>query len=92
MKFVGIVQKLEDGRILWMRPDRPVTLKGTSWVTAVAVSFKAFCESRPLSKEEISDLISSGVSFKYIKKMTMKGRNSKTIQVFLDPDASSHDL
>ncbi len=68
MSHVGIIQKLEDGRILWMKPDGPVILKDTSWVTAEGVTFKAFCESNPLSKKEVSDLISSGVSFKYIQK------------------------
>ncbi len=67
MKFIGIVQKLKDGRMLWMRPDGAFTLKDTSWVRALGVSFKAFCESSPLSKEEISNLVISGVSFKYSK-------------------------
>ncbi len=77
MKIIGIVQKLKDGRILWMRPDGPVTLRDTSWVRALGITFKAFCESSPLSKEEISNLISGGISFKYIQKTTGKACKSK---------------
>jgi hypothetical protein len=56
-----LVSKLKDGRLLWLAREEPKVLIDGSWIPAVGVTFGSATESKPLSDDEIRDLMSKGM-------------------------------
>lgn len=58
-----LVSRLFDGRLCWLRHSDGMALvfEDGSWVPAKGLTVGAVTESKPLSNEDISELISQGI-------------------------------
>ncbi len=58
---IGMFSKLDDGRILWLRPSGAFTWDGKGWIPATGVGPASALEARLMTDKEIQDLISKGI-------------------------------